>query len=76
MLIVFGSDNISHNFGAQTLVKDIITGAFIVFENTLSMGDVVDVGNHSGVVEGLTIRTMKLRDLEGKIGRASCRERV
>ncbi len=54
-------------FGAQTLVKDIITGAFIVFENTLSMGDVVDVGNHSGVVEGLTIRTMKLRDLEGKV---------
>ena len=54
-------------FGAQTLVKDIITGAFIVFENTLAIGDVIEVANHSGVVEGMTIRTIKLRDLKGRI---------
>ena len=54
-------------FGAQTLVKDIITGAFIVFENTLAVGDVIEVAGHSGVVEGMTIRTIKLRDLKGRL---------
>lgn len=54
-------------FGAQTLVKDVITGAFILFENTLAVGDVVTLAGHSGVVEGLTIRTIRLRDLEGVV---------
>jgi len=52
-------------FGAQKLVQDIITGAFIQFENAMNEGDVVTVGGTSGVVERLTIRSVGLRDLSG-----------
>lgn len=53
-------------FGAQTLVKDVITGIFILFENTIAVGDVVDLGGgHSGLVEFFSIRTIKLRDAAG-----------
>jgi small conductance mechanosensitive channel len=55
-------------FGAQTLVKDIITGIFILFENTIAVGDVVDVGSgHSGLVEHFSLRTIKLRDTAGGV---------
>jgi small-conductance mechanosensitive channel len=55
-------------FGAQTLVKDIITGIFILFENTVAVGDVVDLGGgHSGLVEHFSIRTIKLRDNNGGV---------
>jgi len=54
-------------FGAQTLVKDVITGLFIVLEDQIHIGDVVDTGGHSGLVEGMTIRTLRLRDLSGTV---------
>ena len=54
-------------FGAQTLVQDVITGLFILFEDTISIGDVVSVGGHAGFVEGMTIRTVRLRDLSGNV---------
>ncbi len=54
-------------FGAQTLVKDVITGLFILIEDTISVGDVVDVAGHSGVVEAVTIRTIRLRDISGTV---------
>ncbi|HEY0836180.1 MAG TPA: mechanosensitive ion channel domain-containing protein [Azospirillum sp.] len=55
-------------FGSQTLVKDVITGLFILFEDTISVGDVVDVGGgHSGVVEAISIRTIRLRDQAGAV---------
>ena len=54
-------------FGAQTLVKDVITGVFILLEDSISAGDVVDVAGHSGVVESVTIRTLRLRDISGTI---------
>ncbi len=55
-------------FGSQTLVKDVITGLFILFEDTISVGDVVDVGGgHSGVVEAISIRTIRLRDTAGAV---------
>ncbi|MEX2649622.1 MAG: mechanosensitive ion channel domain-containing protein [Alphaproteobacteria bacterium] len=54
-------------FGAQTLVKDVITGAFILFENQIAVGDVVNLGGTAGVVETMTIRTVTLRDLEGNV---------
>ncbi len=54
-------------FGAQTLVKDVITGVFILFEDTLSVGDVVQLGSDSGVVETITIRTIRLRDETGAV---------
>lgn len=52
-------------FGAQTLVRDIITGAFIQIENVMNEGDVVQIGAISGVVEKLTIRSVSLRSLDG-----------
>ena len=52
-------------FGAQKLVQDIITGAFIQFENAMNEGDVVTVGNITGTVERLTIRSVSLRTLDG-----------
>ena len=54
-------------FGAQTLVKDIITGAFILIENSISIDDFVDVGGHEGTVESLSIRTIRLRDTSGSV---------
>ncbi len=54
-------------FGAQTLVKDVITGAFLLFEDAISVGDVVSVAGISGSVEGLSIRSIRLRDLSGNV---------
>lgn len=53
------------SFGAQTLVKDIITGAFIQIENGINEGDVVTVAGITGTVERLTVRSVRVRDLEG-----------
>ncbi|MDH3715709.1 MAG: mechanosensitive ion channel [Gammaproteobacteria bacterium] len=52
-------------FGAQTLVKDVITGVFILVEDSIKVGDVVEASGHTGVVETLSIRTISLRDVEG-----------
>ncbi|MBM3558832.1 MAG: mechanosensitive ion channel [Alphaproteobacteria bacterium] len=55
-------------FGSQKLVQDVITGLFILIEDTVSVGDVVDVGGgHVGVVEAVTIRTVRLRDVNGAV---------
>ena len=52
-------------FGSQKLVQDIITGAFIQFENAMNEGDVVTVAGISGAVDRLTIRSVGIRDLDG-----------
>ncbi len=52
-------------FGAQTLVQDLITGLFILIEDSLAIDDFVNLGAHMGTVEALSIRTVKLRDLDG-----------
>jgi moderate conductance mechanosensitive channel len=54
-------------FGSQALVRDVITGLFILIEDTIAVGDYVTVGGHSGVVEDLSIRTIKLRDVSGTV---------
>jgi small-conductance mechanosensitive channel len=54
-------------FGSQKLVQDVITGAFILFEDAISVGDVVQVSGHAGVVEAISIRTIRLRDLSGSV---------
>jgi small conductance mechanosensitive channel len=55
-------------FGAQKLVQDVITGWFILMEDTISVGDVVDLeGGHSGLVERINIRTIQLRDQAGSV---------
>ncbi|MGO2241077.1 MAG: mechanosensitive ion channel domain-containing protein [Halomonas sp.] len=54
-------------FGAQTLVQDLITGIFILIEDSLAVDDFVKINNHMGTVEGLTLRTVRLRDLDGVV---------
>jgi moderate conductance mechanosensitive channel len=54
-------------FGSQALVRDIITGLFILIEDTISVGEVVTVGEHTGVVEAMSIRAVRLRDLSGSV---------
>ena len=54
-------------FGSQALVKDVITGLFMVIENTIAVGDLVECAGHTGIVEAISIRTVKLRDAEGAI---------
>lgn len=54
-------------FGAQTLVRDVITGAFILLEDAISVGDWVTAAGYSGTVERLSVRTMTLRDLSGTV---------
>ena len=52
-------------FGAQNLLRDLIAGTFMIFEDQLGVGDVVDVGAASGTVEDVTLRVTRLRDVEG-----------
>lgn len=54
-------------FGSQALVKDVVTGFFILIENQFRVGDVIRAGGHSGLVEKITLRTTVLRDLEGAV---------
>ena len=49
-------------FGAQTLVKDFLTGLFLIAEDVVSVGDNVEIGGFAGVVEAMTLRTIRLRD--------------
>ncbi len=53
------------SFGAQSLVRDIISGFFILLENQFAVGDVIEAAGKSGVVERMTLRVVVLRDLEG-----------
>ena len=54
-------------FGSQTLVKDLINGLFILFEESIRVGDYVDVGKDEGTVEAVGLRTVKLRDVSGNV---------
>ena len=54
-------------FGAQSLVKDYFTGFFILLENQLTTGDVVEIAGKSGLVEDVTLRFVRLRDYSGNV---------
>jgi len=54
-------------FGAQTLVKDIITGVLILVEDSISVGDVVSLDGTGGLVEAINVRSIQLRDLSGNV---------
>jgi len=54
-------------FGAQSLVKDMLNGMFMVFEDQLGVGDVVNLGEVSGVVERLGVRITEIRDVNGTL---------
>jgi small conductance mechanosensitive channel len=60
-----GIVGVALGFGSQSLVKDFLSGIFMLIEDQYGVGDIVDVGPATGVVEGITLRTTRLRDVEG-----------
>src|SRR5690606_11512420 len=54
-------------FGAQNIVKDVLNGLFIVAEDQIGIGDVVDLGLASGVVEYVSVRITQVRDVNGTL---------
>ncbi|CAM3630622.1 mechanosensitive ion channel family protein [Marinicrinis lubricantis] len=54
-------------FGAQNLVKDVITGFFIIFEDQFGVGDTVQVGNFKGTVEEIGLRVTKIKNWTGEV---------
>ena len=62
-----GVIGIAIGFGSQKLVQDVITGAFILFEDTISLGDTIKVGDHAGTVEAISVRAIRVRDGNGAL---------
>lgn len=60
-----GVSGIVIGFGAQSLIKDLISGVFIIAENQYRIGDIVELNGVSGRVEDISLRTTVLRDLDG-----------
>ena len=58
---------IALGFGAQSLVKDFLSGVFMIFEDQYGVGDVIDVGEAIGTVEAVSLRVTRLRDLDGTV---------
>ena len=54
-------------FGAQSLINDVVSGFFILFENTYLVGDVIEAAGGKGVVEAIEFRTTKIRDVDGRV---------
>jgi moderate conductance mechanosensitive channel len=67
ILASFGLIGLAFSFGAQSLVKDVISGTFMLIEGQFGVGDVVKVADVSGLVEKITLRTTVLRDIEGAV---------
>ncbi|GEK20863.1 mechanosensitive ion channel family protein [Cellulomonas xylanilytica] len=62
-----GVIGVALGFGAQSLVKDFLTGLFMLLEDQYGVGDVVDVGPANGTVEAVTLRITKIRDSDGTL---------
>jgi small-conductance mechanosensitive channel len=62
-----GVVGVAVGFGAQNLVKDFLTGLFLVIEDVVSVGDTVQISSFSGRVEAMTLRTIRLRDFDGTL---------
>lgn len=62
-----GIVGVAVGFGAQDLVKDFLSGVFMLIEDQYGLGDIVDVGEATGVVEGITLRSTRVRDVHGTL---------
>ncbi len=62
-----GIAGLAVGFGAQTLVRDIISGFFLIFEDQIRVGDVANINGTGGLVEAITLRTIVLRDVSGTV---------
>ncbi len=67
VLAAAGIVGLAVGFGAQSLVKDVITGFFILLEDQIREGDIVQIGGQGGLVERISLRTTRLRDLAGNV---------
>jgi small conductance mechanosensitive channel len=67
LLAAAGLGGLAVGFGAQSLVKDLIAGFFILWEDSVRIGDVVEVAGVAGLVEEVELRTIKLRDVSGNL---------
>lgn len=62
-----GIAGLAIGFGAQTLVRDIISGFFLILENQVRVGDAAAINGTDGIVEAINLRTIVLRDIEGTV---------
>ena len=67
LLAAAGVVGIAVAFGAQTMIKDLLSGLFIWGEHSISVGDIVDINGTSGTVETITIRTTSIRNFNGNV---------
>ena len=67
ILATAGVAGLAIGFGAQSLVKDYFTGLFILLEDQIRQGDVVEIAGKSGLVEEVTLRYVRLRDFDGHV---------
>jgi small conductance mechanosensitive channel len=67
LLATAGVAGIAIAFGAQSLIKDYFNGFFLLLEDQIRVGDVVEIVGKGGLVEDLTLRYVRLRDLEGHV---------
>ena len=66
-----GIVGVAIGFGAQTLVRDFLSGVFMLIEDQYGVGDNIDIGVASGVVEHLSLRTTRVRDADGTLWHVS-----
>jgi small-conductance mechanosensitive channel len=62
-----GIAGLAVGFGAQTLVRDVISGFFLILEDQVRVGDVATINGTSGLIEQINLRTVVLRDIEGAV---------
>jgi small-conductance mechanosensitive channel len=67
LLAAAGLGGLAIGFGGQSLVKDVISGFFILLEDSIRVGDVVEIAGVGGLVEEVKLRTVTLRDLAGSV---------
>jgi small conductance mechanosensitive channel len=67
LIVSAGVVGLAVGLGAQSLIRDVIMGFFILFENLIAVGDVVEVGQHTGVVESVGLRVTKIRKFSGEL---------
>lgn len=62
-----GIAGLAIGFGAQTLVKDVISGIFLLFDDIIHVGDLITFGSTTGTVEGISLRLIKVRKFDGEL---------
>lgn len=67
LLALSSAVGLAFSFGSQSLVKDVISGTFMLIEGQFGIGDVIQLDETSGVVEKITLRTTVLRDVQGAV---------